>query len=49
MTQTDNSEQFPPHNYEVTADGTRHFGYGYGDDNPCTATRNMLQPLAGNR
>jgi acyl dehydratase len=24
----------PPHNYEVTADGTRHFAYGYGDDNP---------------
>ncbi|OFB36628.1 acyl dehydratase [Mycolicibacterium sp. (ex Dasyatis americana)] len=23
-----------PHNYEVTPDGTRHFGYGYGDDNP---------------
>lgn len=27
-------EYNPPHNYEVTADGTRHFGYGYGDDNP---------------
>lgn len=24
----------PPHNYEVTWDGTRHFAYGYGDDNP---------------
>ena len=24
----------PPHNYEVTADGARHFAYGYGDDNP---------------
>jgi acyl dehydratase len=24
----------PPHNYEVTRDGTRHFAYGYGDDNP---------------
>jgi acyl dehydratase len=24
----------PPHNFEVTADGSRHFGYGYGDDNP---------------
>ncbi|OAA18304.1 N-terminal half of MaoC dehydratase [Frankia sp. EI5c] len=23
-----------PHNFEVTADGTRHFCYGYGDDNP---------------
>ncbi|HLS75797.1 MAG TPA: MaoC family dehydratase N-terminal domain-containing protein [Nocardia sp.] len=23
-----------PHNLEVTADGTRHFAYGYGDDNP---------------
>jgi acyl dehydratase len=23
-----------PHNYEVTWDGTRHFAYGYGDDNP---------------
>ena len=25
---------FPPHNTEVTPDGTRHFAYGYGDDNP---------------
>lgn len=24
----------PPHNYEVTWDGTRHFAYGYGDNNP---------------
>jgi len=24
----------PPHNHEVTWDGTRHFAYGYGDDNP---------------
>ncbi|OHD01484.1 MaoC family dehydratase N-terminal domain-containing protein [Sphingopyxis sp. OPL5] len=24
----------PPHNYEVTWDGTRHFAVGYGDDNP---------------
>ena len=24
----------PPHNYEVTSDGVRHFAYGYGDDNP---------------
>lgn len=24
----------PPHNYEVTWDGVRHFAYGYGDDNP---------------
>ncbi|WP_017936524.1 FAS1-like dehydratase domain-containing protein [Nocardioides sp. Iso805N] len=23
-----------PHNLEVTADGTRHFAFGYGDDNP---------------
>jgi acyl-CoA thioesterase FadM len=23
-----------PHNYEVTWDGTRHFAYGHGDDNP---------------
>ncbi len=23
-----------PHNYEVTWDGTRHFGFGCGDDNP---------------
>lgn len=22
------------HNHEVTPDGTRHFAYGYGDDNP---------------
>ncbi len=24
----------PPHNYEVTWDGVRHFAYGYGDNNP---------------
>jgi acyl dehydratase len=24
----------PPHNYEVSWDGSRHFAYGYGDDNP---------------
>ena len=24
----------PPHNYEVTWDGVRHFAHGYGDDNP---------------
>jgi acyl dehydratase len=24
----------PPHNYEVTWDATRHFAYGYGDENP---------------
>ncbi|MFT4229556.1 MAG: MaoC family dehydratase N-terminal domain-containing protein [Microbacterium sp.] len=24
----------PPHNYEVTRDGVRHFAQGYGDDNP---------------
>lgn len=24
----------PPHNFEVTWDGSRHFAYGYGDDNP---------------
>lgn len=29
-----NPQQNPPHNYEVTADGVRHFAYGYGDDNP---------------
>jgi acyl dehydratase len=23
-----------PHNYQVTWDGTRHFAYGYGDENP---------------
>ncbi|MGE0387282.1 MAG: MaoC family dehydratase N-terminal domain-containing protein [Gammaproteobacteria bacterium] len=23
-----------PHNFEVTWDGSRHFAYGYGDDNP---------------
>jgi acyl dehydratase len=24
----------PPHNYEVTRDGVRHFAFGAGDDNP---------------
>jgi len=24
----------PPHNVEVTQDGSRHFAHGYGDDNP---------------
>ena len=28
-----------PHNYEVTWDGTRHFAYGYGDDNPLWCDR----------
>jgi acyl dehydratase len=27
-------EPNPPHNYEVTWDGSRHFAFGYGDDNP---------------
>jgi acyl dehydratase len=27
-------QQNPPHNYEVTWDGARHFAFGYGDDNP---------------
>lgn len=27
-------EPNPPHNYEVSRDGVRHFAYGYGDDNP---------------
>src|SRR3546814_160465 len=30
----------PPHNYEVTWDGTRHFAFGYGDDNPLWCDRN---------
>src|SRR3546814_10033754 len=30
----------PPHNYEVTWDGTRHFAFGYGDDNPLWSDRN---------
>lgn len=29
----------PPHNHEVTWDGTRHFAYGYGDDNPLWCDR----------
>ena len=28
-----------PHNYEVTWDGTRHFAYGYGDENPLWCDR----------
>ena len=24
----------PPHNFEVSIDGSRHFAYGFGDDNP---------------
>jgi len=28
-----------PHNYEVTWDGTRHFAFGYGDDNPLWCDR----------
>jgi acyl dehydratase len=28
------NKPIPPHNYEVTWDGTRHFAFGYGDDNP---------------
>jgi acyl dehydratase len=28
-----------PHNLEVTLDGTRHFAYGYGDDNPLWCER----------
>ena len=24
----------PPHNFEVTWDGSRQFAFGYGDDNP---------------
>src|SRR3546814_14561156 len=30
----------PPHNYEVTWDRTRHFAFGYGDDNPLWYERN---------
>jgi acyl dehydratase len=29
-----NPQHNPPHNYEVTWDGARHFAFGYGDDNP---------------
>ena len=29
----------PPHNYEVTWDGTRHFANGYGDGNPLWCDR----------
>ena len=29
----------PPHNFEVTWDGTRHFAYGYGDENPLWCDR----------
>src|SRR5262245_18868278 len=28
-----------PHNFEVTWDGTRHFAFGYGDDNPLWCDR----------
>src|SRR5690349_2997746 len=28
------NKPIPPHNYEVTWDGTRHFAFGYGDENP---------------
>ncbi|MET0656980.1 MAG: MaoC family dehydratase N-terminal domain-containing protein, partial [Steroidobacteraceae bacterium] len=27
-------EPNPPHNFEVSMDGCRHFAFGYGDDNP---------------
>src|SRR3546814_11183902 len=30
----------PPNNDEVTWDGTRHFAFGYGDDNPLWCDRN---------
>jgi acyl dehydratase len=30
----------PPHNYEVTWDGTRHFAFGYGDENPLWCDQN---------
>jgi acyl dehydratase len=33
----------PPHNYEVTWDGTRRFAFGYGDDNPLWCTRDYGQ------
>ncbi|MFQ6396266.1 MaoC family dehydratase N-terminal domain-containing protein [Nocardia sp. KC 131] len=29
-----NPQRNPPHNYEVSWDGLRHFAFGYGDDNP---------------
>ena len=29
-----NPQRNPPHNFEVTWDGVRHFAFGYGDDNP---------------
>ncbi|WP_040701272.1 FAS1-like dehydratase domain-containing protein [Nocardia vinacea] len=29
-----NPQRNPPHNYQVTWDGVRHFAFGYGDDNP---------------
>src|SRR3546814_11812935 len=31
----------PPHNYEVTWDGTRHFAFAYGDDKPMWCERNF--------
>src|SRR3546814_8920955 len=30
----------PPHNYELTWDGTRDVAFGYGDDNPLWCDRN---------
>src|SRR3546814_17768882 len=30
----------PPHNYELTWDGTRDVAFGYGDDNPLWGDRN---------
>jgi acyl dehydratase len=29
-----NPQYNPPHNFEVTWDGSRHFAFGFGDDNP---------------
>ncbi|MFI7667591.1 MaoC family dehydratase N-terminal domain-containing protein [Nocardia sp. NPDC049526] len=29
-----NPQRNPPHNFQVTWDGVRHFAFGYGDDNP---------------
>src|SRR5260370_38836188 len=31
--------QRSPHNLEVSRDGSRHFAYGYGDDNPLYCER----------
>jgi acyl dehydratase len=33
----------PPHNYEVTWDGTRHFANGYGDNNPLWCDRDYAK------